>query len=110
MISAVKDHLPDVRAACRRHSVARLEVFGSAADPAAFDAAKSDVDFIVRFLPGAELGPWLAEYFNLRDELQSVLGRPVELVMESAMRDPLFLREANRTRQLLYAAKDLEAA
>jgi predicted nucleotidyltransferase len=49
-------------------------------------------------------------YFDLRDELQGILGRPVELVMEAAIRDPLFREEANRTREMIYAAAKPEAA
>lgn len=110
MITLLENNLASLKEVCRRHSVARLEVFGSAADPAQFDPRCSDVDFIVRFFPNTDLGPWMAAYFDLREELRRVLGTPVELVMESAMRDPLFLREANRTRRLIYAAENTEAA
>lgn len=110
MIPLLEHHLASLKQACRRHGVARLEVFGSAADPARFDPRRSDVDFIVRFSPGTDLGPWMAAYFDLRDELRHVLGTRVELVIESAIRDPLFAREANRTRRLIYAAENSEAA
>lgn len=46
----------------------------------------------------------MRDYFALRDELQALLGRPVDLVMPGGMRSPYFLREVNRTRRLLYAA------
>jgi uncharacterized protein len=110
VIPLIERQLDLLSAVCTRHGVARLEVFGSAADPVRFDAQRSDVDFIVSFRPGVDLGPWLAEYFSLRDELAQVLGRPVELVMESALRNPLFRQEADRTRQVVYATQDTEAA
>jgi hypothetical protein len=110
VIAVIDQHLDLLRRACLRHSVARLEVFGSAAETARFDPDRSDIDFIVSFLPGTDLGPWLAEYFALRDELAELLGRQVELVMESALRNPFFQREANRTRQVVYANQDTEAA
>ena len=93
-----------------RRRVARLELFGSAANPAAFDPGRSDVDFIVSFRRGFDLGPWLAHYFDLRDELANLLQRPVEIVMESALPRSLFRHEADRTRQLIYATPDTEAA
>ena len=83
--------------------MARLEVFGSAADDT-FDAASSDVDFLVEFPPGENLGPWLSHYFDLKVELETLLGRKVDLVMPGAMRNPYFIREANQTRRVLYAA------
>ena len=87
---------------CRAYGVVRLEVFGSAADDS-FDPARSDVDLIVEFQPGTDLGPWLTRYFQLRDKLAALLGRAVDLAMASALRDPHFIHEANRTRKLLYA-------
>jgi len=88
---------------CQRFNVSRLEVFGSAAD-GTFDPDRSDVDFLIEFLPGQDLGPWLAHYFDFKAELESLLGKRVDLVMPKAMKSPFFIREANRTRQLLYAA------
>jgi len=110
MIQMVERRLEDLRAACRRHGVARLELFGSAASSSAFEPDRSDVDFIVSFPRDVDLGPWLARYFDLRDDLRRVLGTPVDLVMEGAIRDPLFAREAARTRQLIYADQNTEAA
>ena len=88
---------------CRRFNVSRLEVFGSAAD-GTFDPDRSDVDFLIEFHPGQDLGPWLAHYFDFKSELERLLGKRVYLVMPKAMKSPYFIREANRTRQLLYAA------
>jgi uncharacterized protein len=110
MVGLVEDRVETLKAACERFGVARLEVFGSASDPNTFDPDRSDVDFLVSFRPGTNLGPWLATYFDLRDELEQILGRRVDLVMEGAVRNQLFAQQANRTRQLVYAAKDSEAA
>jgi len=110
MIGLVEDRIETLKTACQRHGVARLELFGSASDPDAFDPDLSDVDFLVSFRRGTNLGPWLATYFDLRDELEQILGRRVDLVMEGAVRNALFAQQANRTRQLIYAAKDTEAA
>lgn len=110
MIRLIEQKLDSIHSICRRHQVRRLELFGSASDPSAFDPGRSDIDFIVSFAPGADLGPWMAEFFQLRDELQQSLQRPVELVMEKALRNSLFRSEAEKTRQVLYAAPDTEAA
>ena len=104
MIAEITSKLPDVAALCRKHHVARLELFGSAADEKAFDPASSDVDFIVEFEQGTDLGPWLAGYFDLQDDLRVLLGRDVDLVMASAPSKPYFIHELNRTRRLVQAA------
>jgi predicted nucleotidyltransferase len=110
MVEEVRQHLEAVRASCRRHRVSRLDIFGSATSPNVFDPSRSDVDFVVRFLPNTVLGPWLAEYFALRDDLQKLLGRRVDLVMEGAIQSNLMRCEIDGTREVIYAAKDAEAA
>ncbi len=88
---------------CRRFGVARLELFGSAGTEA-FDPARSDIDLLVEFLPEQDLGPWLSRFFELQQQLEALFGRSVHLVMATAVQNPHFARELNRTRRLLYAA------
>lgn len=65
-------------AICRRHGVSRLEVFGSAARGGDFDPLRSDADFLVTFEPAVRND--LGALVELRDELEKLLGRPVDLV------------------------------
>lgn len=102
MIEQIQENLAVIADICSRHRVARLEVFGSAVG-ADFDAQSSDLDFLVDFEADADLGPWLSTYFDLKRELEELLARSVDLVMPGAMRNPYFIREVNRTRQLIYA-------
>jgi predicted nucleotidyltransferase len=88
---------------CRQYAVKRLEVFGSAVTET-FDPARSDLDFLVEFLPEQDLGPWLRHYFQFRTELERLFGRPVDLVQMSAVKNRFFQRELDRTRTVLYAA------
>ena len=103
MIPLLEHHHDALHDLCRRYHVVRLEVFGSAAEADA-DAEARDVDFLVEFAPEQDLGPWMQQYFDLRDELAALLGRPIDLVMPSSMHNPYFVREVNRTRRPLYAA------
>jgi predicted nucleotidyltransferase len=105
MIKELEDSQQAIAELCRRHGVQSLEVFGSAAE-GAFDASRSDVDFIVEFAPGTSMGPWLARYFDLKEDLEALIGFSVDLVMRGApgLANPYFAAEANRTRRLLYAA------
>lgn len=104
MVSIVAERQSELIALCKRFGVERLEVFGSAATDDEFDPATSDLDFIVEFRPDYDLGPWLQGYFSFRDALGELFGYPVDLVMASAMKNPYFIREANRTRRQLYGA------
>lgn len=89
---------------CRRHGVARLEVFGSAARSRDFDPDHSDVDFLVEFpAPALDWQPFL----DLRDDLEHLLGRRVDLVDRVAVeagRNSIRRRKILAEAELLYAA------
>ncbi|MCH7527372.1 MAG: nucleotidyltransferase domain-containing protein [Planctomycetes bacterium] len=85
-----------------RFNVRRLELFGSAAD-GRFDPATSDLDFLVELLP-LEAGGHFNAYFGFLDALADLFGRSVDLVMTRAIKNPYFLKAANRSRTVLYAA------
>jgi predicted nucleotidyltransferase len=102
MIPQLEDHRDEIEELCHRFAVRRLEAFGSAV-LGDFDPARSDVDFLVEFHKAAPIGHADA-YFGLLEELQRVLGRSVDLVVISAVKNPYFLENIERSRTLLYAA------
>jgi len=103
MIPLMQAHRAEVAEICRRFHVRRLDVFGSAARGTDFDPARSDVDLLVTYDPDVPR-PSLAEYFGLRDELSALLGRPVDLVMSGAVRNPFIRADIGQARELLHAA------
>jgi predicted nucleotidyltransferase len=86
---------------CRRFGVRRLAVFGSALTDR-FDEARSDVDFLVEF--SDDSSSRFDAYFGLKEELESLLGRPVDLVSPSALENPFFAASVEAEAQELYAA------
>jgi predicted nucleotidyltransferase len=93
---------------CRRFRVERLEVFGSATT-ADFEPQRSDLDFLVRFPPAYDFGPWMSRLQEFERELAAICERPVDVVTDTALRNPWFRREAEKTRALIYdASKDAE--
>jgi predicted nucleotidyltransferase len=90
-------------ALCRRYGVARLEVFGSAARGLDFDAKKSDFDFLVAFEQRSDLSPF-GQFFGFADALEQLFGRPVDLVEESAVRNPYVRAGINRSREVVYGS------
>ena len=88
--------------ACRRHGVVRLEVFGSALRDD-YRPGESDLDLLV------ELGPVegyarVDAYFGLLNDLRSILGPDIDLVMADAVKNPYIARDIEQTKQMLYAA------
>lgn len=86
---------------CERHGVVRLRVFGSALSDR-FDPHHSDVDFLVDYRPDAERT--FTALFALRDELERVVGRPVDLIDTRNVRNPYFARSVFDSAQDVYAA------
>ena len=102
MIRLIHDNRPAIEALCTKHFVARLELFGSAAD-GTFHEKSSDLDFLVEFRAGHPKGPF-HQFFDFQADLKALLGRKVDLIERSAMKNPYFIKAVNKTRTLLYAA------
>jgi predicted nucleotidyltransferase len=87
---------------CRQVGVRRLDVFGSAAG-GGFDETTSDVDFVVDF--AGETGfDYFDAYFSLKEGLEAILGRPVDLVTRSSIENPYFRESVEQSQELIYAA------
>ncbi len=102
MIPAVADRSEELHQLCVRYRVLRLALFGSAASANNF-ADASDLDFIVEFQP-IPVAEYADAYFGLLESLQLLFGRPVDLVVESAIENPYFRASVEETRTPLYAA------
>ena len=102
MIKLIEEHLSQIAQVSRKHSVKRLELFGSAAS-GSFDGSTSDLDFLVEFLSYDT--PAIADqWFGLQEDLAKLLGHRVDLTSLRMARNPYFLEVANRQRVNLYAA------
>jgi uncharacterized protein len=104
MPDPIARHRDEVAELCRRYRVRRLYLFGSAVS-GRFDPAASDLDFVVDFeeLPQSA---YADSYFGLLSGLEAVLGRPVDLVMASAIDNPYFQRRIAEQQTTVYAARD----
>ena len=98
----VTDQRAGIAELCRRFGVRRLDLFGSAAR-GDFQESRSDVDFLVEFAD-EERGAGLDAYFGLKSGLEALLGRPVDLVMPEAVRNPYIRADIARDRTTVYAA------
>ena len=101
MHELVEARRPEIEALCRRLGVRRLDVFGSAVGVEFTES--SDVDVLVEFDTSARTDRF-DTYFTLKESLEQLLGRPVDVVSVTAIRNPYFLDELMRTRENLYAA------
>ncbi|WP_047490087.1 nucleotidyltransferase family protein [Terriglobus sp. TAA 43] len=98
----IESRREQIVAICREHGVARLLVFGSVTRDD-FNPETSDIDFLVQFLPGAERG-WMSEFTDLKEALQKLFGRKVDVISERALKNPYMIESVDQDKELLYAA------
>ena len=103
MIDEIALRRDEVRAVCRRFHVRRLDLFGSAAR-GDFDPQRSDVDFLVEFDRTHPDALSLRTYFGLKEALEGLLGRPVDLVEPGAVRNPYPKASIEGSREPVFAA------
>lgn len=91
---------PEIGDLCRKLKVKRLDIFGSAtSDDFRPD---SDVDVLVQF--ERDNGGLFDRYFELKESLENILGRAVDVVVEEAIANPYFKSEVECSRRNVYAA------
>lgn len=103
MIRLIEDNREAIKDLCTRYRVRRLEVFGSALTGEGFHSGRSDLDFLVEFLP-LKQGEYADAYFGLLEAFEDLFNRHVDLVMPGAIKNPYFLESVNKNRKVLYAA------
>jgi predicted nucleotidyltransferase len=101
MFNVIEQHRSEVADLCRRTGARRLDAFGSAVR-ADFDPIASDLDFLVKLedMPAAD---YAHAYFALKEGLESLFGRPVDLVTGSSLANPYIRERLAGERQTVYA-------
>ncbi|WP_442795932.1 nucleotidyltransferase family protein [Pelobium manganitolerans] len=84
---------------CEVHKVEKMYLFGSAVRNNF--RKNSDLDFLVRF---KTISPpdYFDNFLGLKDGLEKLFKRNVDLLEEQAIRNPVLMNSINRDRQLVY--------
>jgi uncharacterized protein len=98
-IEVSQDALRDLCLSCH---VRRLDLFGSAVTDR-FDPLHSDLDTLVTF-DHLSPGRYADAYFALKQGLEDLFGRDVDLVTGPALENPYFRREVEAHGQILFVA------
>lgn len=101
MHQIIKDKKHDIAKICRKYDVVRLEVFVSAARGTDFDPATSDVDFLVEYNPPLLPG-LLDRRRGMRQYLQDLFAREVDLIRFGIIRNPYRLASIEEDKLLVY--------
>jgi len=97
----IKEKRAQLAQLCHAHHVRRLEAFGSALRED-FDPASSDLDFLVEFEPLAPVA-YAQAYFSLKEALEALFGRPVDLVTSASVNNPYFRASLAASSESVYA-------
>lgn len=82
------------------HKVERAYLFGSATTNEFSE--NSDIDLIITFQENIDPLEKGELWWSLYDSLKAFLNREVDLITESSMKNPYFIEEVNKTKQLIY--------
>lgn len=94
-----KDKLNEL---CDTHKVKELYLFGSVLTDKFNDS--SDIDMLIQFNQ-VELLEYFDNYMDLKEKLEQLFLRPVDLVENQAIRNPIFRKVIEREKQLVYERK-----
>ena len=99
MQSIIQNNLHQIIGLSKAHKVERLHLFGSACTDK-FNA-ESDIDLLVKF-GDVPLEEYADNYFDLKEALEELLDREVELVSEETLSNPYFIKSVEKNRIHLY--------
>lgn len=104
MSPLIEDNLEGILRLGRFHGVRKLEVFGSVLRQD-FDAQRSDVDMLVEFEP--QVADSFANFLALKEALEGLLGRRVDLVELRAIRNRRLRHHIERSKSPVYEQRPL---
>ena len=91
----------DIAAFCKRWEVAEFSLFGSVLREDF--RPDSDVDVLVSFQPEANWSLW--DLLEMKEELEKMFGRKVDLVEKEALRNPYRRHSILNGREIFYVAR-----
>ena len=90
---------PEIIRVCRNMPVKRLGLFGSALSQNF--SPKSDIDVLVIFDSGENIDLF-DKYFELKEQLEKIFKRDVDLVIDKQFKNPILRESIDRTRMVIY--------
>lgn len=103
----IKNNISEIEKLCNKHHVTELYVFGSVTKENF--STNSDVDFLVRF-QNIEPREYFDNYMDLKESLEELLSRNVDLVEIQTVKNPILKRSINRDKISLYGREDSKVA
>jgi len=97
---AVQQNDNNIIEICKRYAIKSLSVVGSVAR--GDETEDSDIDLLVVFKP---FGSPILQYMGAKNDFEKVLNHKVDLIENSAIKNPYFRESIETDRVLLYEEK-----
>ena len=100
-MSVIDNNIDKIKTICTQYKVAELFVFGSVLTD---DFKKSsDIDFLVKF-SDVELYDYADNYFDLKESLERLLKRQIDLLEDKAIKNPYLRLSIDASKRLIYVS------
>jgi uncharacterized protein len=87
---------------CDEHKVKELYLFGSILTDKFNES--SDIDMVIQFIH-VDLVEYFDNYMDLKEKLEQLFHRQIDLVENQSIRNPIFRKIIEREKQLVYERK-----
>ncbi|MFO7669360.1 MAG: nucleotidyltransferase domain-containing protein [Bacteroidales bacterium] len=101
-MNLIDKNINAIKELCDKHKVEELYIFGSFLTNEYNES--SDVDLLIQF-GKIDLNDYFDNYMDLKEELEALLNRPIDLVENHAIKNPIFRRIVDREKKLVYERK-----
>jgi len=101
-MNLIEKNIDSIKNLCDKHKVKELYIFGSVLTDRFNEA--SDIDILIQF-DDIELNDYFDNYMDFKEELESLLKYPVDLVENQAIKNPVFRQIVDRDKKLIYERK-----
>ena len=98
-MNVIDQNIGIIRDLCSKHKVSRLFVFGSVLTKKF--KKSSDIDLLVDF-KDVDLYSYADNYFDLKDALEKIFQRDVDLLEDKAIKNPYLRQSIDSSKQLIY--------
>lgn len=95
----IENYKPKITKICEAMPIKRLGLFGSILNDNY--NSESDIDVLVLFEENKDIDIF-NNYFELKEKLEEIFNRRVDLVIDKNFRNPYFKKSIEKTRQIIY--------
>lgn len=96
----IKSYLSELNIIFETHKISKAYLFGSVLNKKFTD--DSDIDFIIEFQKNVSPIEKATLWWSLHDSLRDLFHREIDLLTESSLKNPYFIKELNETKELIY--------